>query len=107
MRRMRRRTLGSASVTAAAMAVVTVMVGGFGAPQAAPAALHGREVIRIIETRPGPRHAKVFAHGAFKATGFFVRKKATLVFPKGKLVVRRHVTSTSVTPPKLSTCRFS
>ena len=97
-------------MTAAAMAVVTTFAGGFGGDHAQPAgaaSLHGREVIRIIDTRPGPRHAKVFAKGAFKATGHFVRKKATLVFPKGKLVVRRHVTSTKVNPPKLSTCRFT
>lgn len=102
--------LRTASLTAAAMAVLTALLGGFGSARAVPsgpASLHGHEVIRIIDTRPGPRHAKAFAKGAFRATGFFVRAKASLIFPKGKLVVRRHVTSSSVTPPKLSTCRFS
>jgi hypothetical protein len=51
-------------------------------------------------------HAKVTAKGAFTATGYFLRKKASLIFPKGRLVVRRHVLSTSYKPPNLATCRF-
>lgn len=110
---MRRTTLSvmrTASLTAVAMAALTAVTGGFGsyrAPDPAGTSLHGHELIRIIDTKPGPRHAKVFAKGAFHATGYFVRKKAMVVFPKGKLVVRRHVTSSSVSPPKLSTCRFT
>lgn len=110
MRRATPSVMRTACLTAAAMAALTALAGGFGASHAPPgavAALRGHEILRIIDTRPGPKHAKVFAKGAFKATGYFVRSKATLVFPKGKLVVRRHVTSTSVSPPNLGTCRFT
>ncbi len=109
MRRTTRSVLRTASLTGVAMAALTALTGGFGSYHAPTAgeSLHGHVLIRIIDTKPGPRHAKVFAKGAFHATGYFVRKKAMVVFPKGKLVVRRHVTSSSVSPPRLSTCRFT
>ena len=109
MRRIKPLAVLRAGVTLLAMAMLTALLGGFASDRAASpqaVALHGREVIRIVSTKPGPMHAKVTARGAFKATGYFVRKKASLVFPKGKLVVRRDLTTTSVSPPNLRTCAF-
>lgn len=97
---MRRTKL--AGLTAAAMSAVTMLVGGF----ASGPAFAGREVIKIVGTMPGPRHAQVSAKGAFDAHGYFFRKKASLIFPKGRLAVRRHVVSTTVSPPNLATCWF-
>ena len=87
---------------AVAMIPVTMLVGGF-ASRHVPA---GREVIKIVGKTPGPVHAKVTAHGAFKASGYFFRKKASLIFPKGRLVVKRHVVATRYRPPNLATCWF-
>ena len=95
-------TVLSACLTAALMSVVTVAVAGFaGLPAHAK-----REVIKIVNTMPGPRHGVVTAKGAFDAKGYFVHKRASLIFPKGRLAVRRHVRSTTYTPPNLATCWF-
>lgn len=97
---MRRTKL--AGLTAVVMGMVTIFAGGF----ASGPAFAGREVIKIVGTMPGPRHAQVIAKGAFGAHGYFLRKKASLIFPKGRLTVRRHLQSTKVSPPNLATCRF-
>lgn len=97
---MRRTKIGG--LTAVAMSVVIMLAGGF----ANRPAFTGREVIKIVGTTPGPLHAKVTARGAFDADGYFLRKKASLIFPKGRLAVRRHLLSTSYRPPNLSTCWF-
>jgi hypothetical protein len=97
---MRRTKL--AGLTAVAMSAVTMLAGGF-ASRPVPA---GREVIKIVGTTPGPLHAKVTAKGAFKARGYFFRKKASLIFPKGRLVVKRHLLVTRYRPPNLATCWF-
>lgn len=76
------------------------------AHQAGPA-YSGREVFKIVARVPGPRHATARAWGAFSATGYFVRKDATLVFPKGRIVVRRHVKKVTYSGPNLRTCRFT
>lgn len=97
---MRRTKL--ASLTAVAMSAMTVLAGGFSTrPEFA-----GREVIKIVGSIPGPLHAQVTAKGAFTAQGYFLRKKASLIFPKGRLAVRRHVISTTNKPPNLATCWF-
>ncbi|HWF82183.1 MAG TPA: hypothetical protein VN695_16495 [Streptosporangiaceae bacterium] len=110
---MRRTTI--TGLTAIAMSAVTMLAGGFasgaglgGRPPGAPRlqALAGREVIKIVGTIPGPLHAKVTAKGAFDADGYFFRKKASLIFPKGRLAVRRRLLSTSYRPPNLATCWF-
>jgi hypothetical protein len=97
---MRRMTV--AGLTGTAMTALIMATAGF----AGQPAVHGREVIKIVGTMPGPLHAQVTATGAFTARGYFVRKKASLFFPKGRLAVRRHVQSTSYTPPNLATCWF-
>lgn len=91
-----------AAVLAAGMTAAVMALAGF----AYRPAISGHEVIRIVGTNPGPRHAKVTAKGAFDAHGYFFRKKASLIFPKGRLVVKRQVISTSYAPPNLATCRF-
>jgi hypothetical protein len=97
---MRRTTI--TSLTAVAMSAVTLLAGGF----ASRSALSGREVFKIVGTTPGPLHARVTAKGAFDAHGYFFRKKASLIFPKGRIAVRRHVLTTSYRPPNLATCWF-
>jgi hypothetical protein len=67
----------------------------------------GREVFRIVDVMPGPRHASVTAHGAFAASGHFIRKRATITFPHGRIIVRRHVQGITYSGPNLRTCRFS
>lgn len=91
-----------AGMTAVAMSALIAATGGF----ASRDGIHGREVIKIVGSMPGPFHAQVTAKGAFTARGYFVRKKASLVFPKGRLAVRRHVVTTTYTPPNLATCWF-
>src|SRR5215475_7658310 len=76
-------------------------------PVAAGPAYAGREVFKIVATVPGPRHATVHAWGAFRASGHFIRKTATITFPKGRIVVRRHVGKTTYRGPDLQTCRFT
>lgn len=114
-----RRMMRSAALSAG---LAVAMAGGL-APQAhaapvaraahaalaAPAvpAFYGREVYKIVTVRPSPKLPVVTAWGAFKATGTYVRRYATLAFPKGRIVVSRNVTWTSPpTPPDLSTCQF-
>jgi len=70
-------------------------------------AYSGREVFKIVARMHGPRHATVQAWGAFKASGHFIRKTATITFPKGRIVVRRHVEKTTYSGPNLQTCRFT
>jgi len=84
------------------MSTVTIAVAGFTTQPAAAK----REVIKIVNTMPGPKHGQVTAKGAFNARGYFLRKRASLVFPKGRLGVRRHVIGTVVSPPNLVTCWF-
>ncbi len=95
---MRRSRVIAAGLTAVAMTVLATT--GFAA------APHGREVIKIVSKKPGPYHAKVIARGAFHAKGYFLHRRASLVFPGGRLAVRRHVTSTANQPPNLATCWF-
>lgn len=85
---------------AAGLVAVSVLLTGF---SAAP---HGKEVIKIVSKVPGPFHAKVTAKGAFNAQGYFLRRRASLIFPDGRLAVHRRVTSTSNRPPNLATCWF-
>ncbi len=101
----------------AALAVgLAMMTGGLiqtaASASAAPAhqagpAFSGREVFKIVSRMPGPRHATVQAWGAFKATGHFIRKDATITFPKGRIIVRRHVGKVTYSGPNLRTCEFS
>jgi len=67
----------------------------------------GREVFKIVARMSGPRHPTVQAWGAFRASGHFIRKTATITFPKGRIVIRRHVQKTTYTGPNLRTCRFT
>jgi hypothetical protein len=97
---MRRTTM--TALTAVAMSAVIMFAGGF----ASRPALSGREVFRIVGTTPGPLHAKVTAKGAFDAHGYFFRKRASLYFPKGRLVVKRDLLSTTYGTPNLATCWF-
>lgn len=101
---MRRTNL--VGLTAVVMSAATMAAGGFTSRPAAGAVPAGREVFKIAGTMPGPLHARVTAKGAFSADGYFFRKKASLIFPKGQLVVRRDVLSTSEKPPNLATCWF-
>jgi hypothetical protein len=109
-------TAGLALVT---MSAVTVVVGGFtgtgtGTGTATAAAAgpgserlgHGKETLKIVATKPGPRHAPVYATGAFTAKGYFVHRRANIFFPHGKLAVHRQLLSTTNYPPDLSTCTF-
>jgi len=91
-----------AGLTAVAMSALVATTGGF----ASRPGIAGREVIKIVGSMPGPFHAQVTAKGAFTARGYFIRRKASLVFPKGRLAVRRHVVTTTYTPPNLATCWF-
>ena len=106
------KNLVPAAIRAAAAALLTAATLAGAAGGAAYAAENGpayagRLVFRIVARMPGPRHAAVTASGAFKARGYFVRKDATLVFPHGRVTVRRHILSTTYTPPNLSTCTFT
>lgn len=86
--------------------VVVLLTTGFRTAPHASAAPHGKEVIRIVTKVPGPYHPQVTAKGAFRAKGYFLRRRASLVFPDGKLAVRRHLTSTTNRAPNLATCWF-
>src|SRR5579871_4260008 len=98
------RAAGAVLVTAIALAGALSSTAY--AAQRGPA-YAGRLEFRIVSRFPGPRHAAVTASGAFKASGYFVRKHATLVFPHGRIEVRRRITSTSEPPPNLRTCTFT
>jgi|HubBroStandDraft_1064217.scaffolds.fasta_scaffold15458_4 hypothetical protein len=91
-----------AGLTAVTMSAVAVIAGGFTSSQG----FAGREAIKIVSTIPGPYHASVSASGAFRAKGYYLRRKASLVFPKGRLAVHRQVLNTTYSPPDLATCVF-
>jgi hypothetical protein len=98
------------------MSAVTVVAVGFTATAATAAAApaspgsgrvgHGKETLKIVATEPGPRHAPVYATGAFAAKGYFFRKRANIIFPHGKLAVHRQLLSTTNYPPDLAACTF-
>ncbi len=97
--------------TAAIAAVLAVTMASGLAQTAASAAergpaFSGREVFKIVGRMPGPRHASASAWGAFKASGVYIRKDATLAFRRGRIIVRRDVEQTAYYGPNLSTCRF-
>ena len=97
------------SAAAAAVLAVTLLTGMVQTAASAAArgpAFSGREVFKIVGRMPGPRHASASASGAFRATGVFIRKDATLAFGRGRISVRRHVGQTAYYGPDLSTCRF-
>jgi hypothetical protein len=102
--------MAAAVIGAAAPAAQAALAGtGALARQARPAtspAFAGREVFKIYGVRPGPRRPVVTASGAFSAKGAFNRKRATIDFPKGRIIVFRHVLHTSYFGPDLATCRF-
>jgi hypothetical protein len=92
------------------MTAVMVVAAGFTAAAAAGPGSgrtgHGKETLKIVATRPGPRHAPVYATGAFAAKGYFFRKRANIIFPHGRLAVHRHLLSTVNYPPDLAACTF-
>ncbi len=94
-------TMAGGLVPATASAAVRGPALAVGSPDFA-----GREVFKIVARLSGPRHPTAYAWGAFTAKGRFIRKPATLVFPKGKIVVHRHVRRTVYHGPDLKTCRF-
>ncbi|HEX9065289.1 MAG TPA: hypothetical protein VF843_09280 [Streptosporangiaceae bacterium] len=99
-------------LTAAALSLLTtgLLAGAASSPAYAAArqpGFAGRLEFRIVSRLPGPRHAAVTASGAFTASGYFIRKQATLVFPHGRITVARHIQSTSEPPPNLRTCTFT
>jgi len=101
------RSMRSAAIAAVLAATMATGL----APASASAAVRGpafagREVFKIVSRVPGPRHPVAYAWGAFKAKGYFVRRRTTLVFPKGRIVVHRAVQQTTYYGPDLETCRF-
>jgi hypothetical protein len=111
MSRMRRMAALAAVLTTLAGGLIQTAAGASAAParqgSAAGPDYSGREVFKIVARMPGPRHAAVRAWGAFKATGHFIRKDATLTFPHGRIIVRRHVAKITYGGPNLRTCQFS
>jgi hypothetical protein len=99
-----RRIIRSAAVS---VGLVVAMAGGLAPAAHAAPAFYGRETYKIVNVKPSSKPPVVTAWGAFKATGTYVRKYAALVFPKGRIIVSRHVTSTTFSRPDLSTCRFT
>jgi hypothetical protein len=103
---------GMKCYAALAMVLAAAVVGelapsALAAPVAhAAPAFSGREVYRSDHVKPGPYHARVRASGAFSAKGVFIRKDAELRFPKGKIIVIRHLLKTTYIGPDLATCRF-
>ena len=77
-----------------------------GAGPARPA-YRGHEVYKIYAVRGGPKNPVVTARGAFRAKGSYYGRSSTLAFPKGRIVIAKHVTGTSTSGPNLATCRFS
>jgi hypothetical protein len=113
---MRRATLSPALAAVLAAATMSGLGQAAQAAQAAPAArtaaaarpaFYGREVFKIVTVRLGERRSAASASGAFTATGTFVRGRGTFYFPKGRIHVRRRVTSTRHSGPDLVTCRFT
>jgi hypothetical protein len=100
----RKRSAAIAAVLAVTMASGLAQTAASAAERGP--AFSGREVFKIVGRMPGPRHASASASGAFRASGVFIRKDATLVFGRGRIVVRRHVEQTAYYGPDLSTCRF-
>ncbi len=90
----------------AGVAVAVVCTAGFANGPGGPAR-HGKETFKIVDTKPGPFHAVATATGAFKAKGYFWRKRASLVFPHGRIAIHRHLLTTSENPPDLATCVFT
>ncbi|HUJ06425.1 MAG TPA: hypothetical protein VLX31_10005 [Streptosporangiaceae bacterium] len=70
-------------------------------------ALSGREVYKIVDRRPGPKQPVVTASGAFRSSGTYYPRSATLAFPRGRIIIARRPTRTSVSGPNLATCWFS
>jgi hypothetical protein len=105
---LRAKLTPNAGLTAVTTAAVALAVAGFTAAPVASArpARTDQEVIKIVGTIPGPRHAKVTATGAFYGRGYFFRRRASLIFPSGRLAVHRVLLSTTVSPPNLATCWF-
>lgn len=113
--RFRRLPTGvSAGLALVTMIAVTVVAAGLSAAAAAGAGAgpgsgrvrHGQETLKIVATKPGPRHAPVYASGAFTAKGYFFRKRANIIFPHGRLAVHRQLLSTTNYPPDLAACTF-
>jgi len=107
-----RRTMRPA---AQAAILVAAIIGGLApAALAAPAqagaarpAFYGHEVYKIFAVRGGPEDPVVTATGAFRAKGSYYGRSRTLAFPKGRIIIARHVSHTSVVGPDLATCRFT
>lgn len=99
-----RHMIRSAAVSAG---LAVAMAGGLAPAAHAAPAFYGREVYKIVTVQPGSARPVVTAWGAFRATGTFIRRYATLAFPKGRIIVSRHVTSTTFSRPDLATCRFT
>ena len=106
------RTTRLAAIAVVLAATTSGLIQTSASASATPARLagpaySGREVFKIVARMPGPRHPTARAWGAFSATGHYIRKYGTLVFPKGKISVRRHVKKTTYSGPSLRTCRFT
>ncbi|HEX6934463.1 MAG TPA: hypothetical protein VF162_20135 [Streptosporangiaceae bacterium] len=106
------RTTRLAAIAVVLVTATSGLIQTAGSASAAPdhqagPAYSGREVFKIVARVPGPRHATARAWGAFTATGHFIRKDAMLTFPKGRIVVRRHVQKVTYGGPNLRTCRFT
>jgi hypothetical protein len=106
---MRRLTLSAVLAASLALAVLSMPAATMAASasQSRSPHIYGREVFTIVRVLGGPRHAPVTASGAFDASGYFVRKLASAVFPRGRVGIRRYVAGTSVSGPDLATCRFT
>ncbi len=91
---------------AAATAIALLGTGPAAARPLAPA-YHGREVFTFVISSPSQLHARVTASGAFRATGHYVRRTATIVFPSGRIRIRRVPRGETITGPDPSTCRFT
>ena len=96
---------GIASAVVASLAPAALAAPG-GAGPARPA-YYGHEVYKIYAVRGGPKNPVVTAKGAFRAKGSYYARSSTLAFPKGRIIIARHVTGTSMSGPSLSTCRFT
>lgn len=105
---MRRTALSASMAAGLALAIGSGLAPAAMASPAVSAgpAFSGREVFKIVHVIPGPLHPRATATGAFDASGYFVRRTATLVFPKGTIGIGRRVLQTSYSIPDLSTCRF-
>src|SRR5215510_5328149 len=100
------RSIRPAAVATVAAATLVIGLTQATAAGAVRPAYAGGETFKIVARKPGPLHATVYAWGAFKATGHYVRIRSAIVFPRGRIIVRRHVKSTTYRGPNLTTCRF-